>query len=70
MLVHKVSLAEFAKLTGPVFAPTMLSTDMSDYVQVVKGDLIKMLRSHEITEVEYYRGGSDELVFIHGIEGS
>ena len=70
MLVHKVSLTEFAKLTGPVFAPTMLTADMSDYVQVVKGDLIRMLKHYGITEVEYYRGASDELVFIHGIEGS
>lgn len=70
MLVHKVSLTEFAKLTGPVFAPTMLTADMSDYVQVVKGDLIKQLRRMGVTEVEYYRGGDGELVFIHGIEGS
>ena len=70
MLVHKVSLAEFAKMTGPVFAPTTLTEDIRDYVQVVKGDLIKQLRRMGVTEVEYYRGGDGELVFIHGIEGS
>ena len=70
MLVQQVGLAWVAKLAGPVCAPTTRAEDTRDYGQVVKGDLIKQLRRMGVTEVEYYRGGDGELVFIHGIEGS
>ncbi len=67
-LVHKVTTAEFLRMPGAVFAPVMLTGEMSDYVRVNKADLRRVLKHYGITEVEYYRDGDGAMVFVHGVE--